>query len=151
MFSVSLESNTPDLRRLGPFTLVRGYRNRFTLTISNDADTIAEAPSVSLILESYVGQQDPILFTRRAPTTLDDVEPHATATIDWDMTPHFPGLAALAVHITNHDGAAAEAKRKDDKEYAATPVRWWFHVADDISVEIRDSLAGLLKHLGGKK
>ena len=123
--------------------LVKDYLTKVRLTISNNGEDIARGVSVSPILESYVGQERPILFVREEERRIKDIRPNRTASLTFDIMPVFPGLVALAVEVKNTEGRFIKAKRESDRSYSEAPVRWWFHVVDNVAIETLSALQGL--------
>jgi len=75
---------------------------------------------------------------------MKNIAPKGTAKLSFSVYPNFPGVVAVAVSLTNKDGIAIRAKRETEETYEAKPVRWWFHVSDDVSMETLDALRKLL-------
>ena len=129
---------------LGNFTLLRAHTTTFNFAVTNEDSTSVEGVTLTPVLEMYVGQATPILFSRLAPKTIKNIAPKGTAKLSFSVYPNFPGVVAVAVSLTNKDGIDIRAKRDTEETYEAKPVRWWFHVLDDISVETLDALKKLL-------
>jgi hypothetical protein len=129
---------------LGAATLLRGCPTRFNFAVTNEDSTSVEGVRVTPVLESYVGQATPLLFARLAPKTIKNIAPKETAKLSFRVHPIFPGVVAVAVSLTDKNGVAIRAKRATEETFQAQPVRWWFHVLDDISVETLDALNKLL-------
>jgi hypothetical protein len=116
----------------------------FNFAVTNEGSTSVGGVTLAPVLESYIGQATPRLFSRLAPKTIKNIAPKGTAKLSFRVDPSFPGVVAVAVSLTSKDGRAIRAKRDTGDTFEAEPVRWWFHVLDDISVETLDVLRKLL-------
>lgn len=151
LLSVEIGWTVPDWKQsqLGDFTLVRGYPAKFNFSVTNEDTTPVAAVTLAPVIESYVGQESPQLFQRLAPRTIKTIAPKGTSKRSFDVYPVFPGVLAVAVSLTDNDGIAIKARRDEQDNFEATPVRWWFHVLDDVSIEtlvaVRELLALVTK------
>lgn len=135
-------------KEIGYGTLVRCYPGKFQLTVTNDGPVLLRGLSVRPALESYVGQEKPQLFQWADRQVIEDVPPQGRATIEFTVWPIFPGLVSVALYVTDAANNAVAAKRKTDSSYEQAPVRWWFHVADNISLETLRALRKLASARG---
>ena len=140
MLSLSYVLSVPDFKEdeIGVQTLVRVHFATLQLQIVNDGQTPLRKIHVKPTVESYVGQIKPILFLR-----LEEISPKSLVSVTFNLWPNYPGLLSFAVQITDSHNNAIMAKRRDEKEYTETPVRWWFHVVENVSVEILRTLKKL--------
>lgn len=137
-------------REIGYATLVRAYPAKCHIFVINDGTVILQGLSVRLALESYVGQEKPQLFGWSDTKVIKEIPPKGKALLEFTLLPIFPGLVSIALYVTDAPNSAIMAKRKTDTNYAKAPVRWWFHVIDNISLETLRSLKTLAA-AGGKK
>lgn len=120
---------------IGYLTLVRSHQGKLQLTVTNDGLVLLKGLRVRLATESYVGQEKPQLFQWSDTQVINEVPPKGMVSIEFAVQPCFPGLVSVALYVTDAANNAVMAKRKTDSSYGQAPVRWWFHVADNISLE----------------
>jgi hypothetical protein len=99
---------------------------------------------VKPVVESYVGQDKPILFWQQDAQIIEQIAPKTMVPLTFRIWAHNPGLVAVAIHITDATNNVVMAKRQNETAYEQAPVRWWFHVVDNISVEILMALKALV-------
>ena len=152
MLSLSYELSVAAFPRdkIGVDTLVRSYPAKFQINVTNDGETRLRNISVRPILQSYIGQEKPMLFTSLAPQTIEELPRKSTISLAFDIYPNFPGLVAIAIHTTDASAAIVKSKRQEERAYQELPVRWWFHVIDDISIETLGVLKDLAKQWAKK-
>lgn len=155
MLSIDYELTVPGFssQDIGYLTFVRGERAKFQVQINNDSRYNVSKLNVKIILESYVGQIKPILLLQPEPQIIDSIPPKNMIPLTFELYPNFPGLVAVSVHVTDSSDNIIKTKRITDKSYKESPVRWWFHVIDNISVETLRALKQLVKQgsKGAKK
>lgn len=122
---------------------VRAYPSKLQVTLKNDGVTRLGGLSVRLVLESYVGQEKPILFQWAEKQVVEEIASKESATLEFECVPRFPGLASVACYVADAAGDAVKVKRPKDASYGEPPVRWYFHVIDDISIETLRALKRL--------
>ncbi len=142
MLSLSYELSVPDFKdeEIGAQTLVRVHFATLGIHIFNDGQTPLRKIHVKPTVESYVGQNAPILFLSLEPVIVDEISPKSLVSVTFNIWPNYPGLLSVAVHITDSHDNPVMVKRREQKEYKETPVRWWFHVVENVSVEILRTL-----------
>ena len=149
MLSIDYELSVPGFKtkEIGYATLVRSYDANLELQLANDGQTYLRKLKVKPVIESYIGQDKPILFLSMEEKIVDQIPPKSMVPLTFGIWPHFPGLVSVAVHITDANNNAVMAKRESETTYQKEPVRWWFYVVDNISIEILKTL----KTLGAQK
>jgi hypothetical protein len=130
-------------KEIGYATLVRAYQGKFQLAVTNDGRVSLRELSVRAVLESYVGQEKAQLFQWSDTQVIKEVPPNGMVSLEFAFWPCFPGLVSVAFYVTDAANNTVMAKRKTDSSYAQAPVRWWFHVIDDISLETLRALRKL--------
>lgn len=130
---------------IGYGTLVRSYNGKFKFNVTNDGRVPLRKLSARAVLESYVGQEKPLLFQWADPQVIKEIPPKGTVSIEFEFVPSFPGLVSVALYVTNAANKAIKAKRKAYSSYEQAPVRWWVHVIDDISLETLMALKKLVR------
>lgn len=152
MISIDYELVVPDFstEEIGLGTLVRTHWAKFKLTVTNDGEAILRALSVRPVLEAYVGQEKPQLFSWAKAQVIQELSPKAKVPLEFEFVPIIPGLVSVAFYVTDADNKAVTAKRKIDSNYDQTPVRYWLYVADNIAVETLRALRILAAASGGK-
>lgn len=146
MLSIDYELSVPGFRReeIHYATLVRAHNANLRIEISNDGRTSLRKLNVKPVIESYVGLNKPILFLSAEEKMINEIPPKSMVPLTFSIWPNFPGVVAVAVHITDANDNAVMAKRQSETTYQKSPVRWWFHVIDDISIEILKTLKTLV-------
>lgn len=137
MISIGIDITVPDfLKKEVPYgTLVRAHHGKFKANVTNDGRVLLSNLSVRAVLESYVGQEKPVLFQWADTQVIEAISPRETVSIEFDFLPYFPGLVSIAFYVTGAVKKAVKAKKRSDSSYEEAPVRWWLYVADDISLE----------------
>lgn len=137
MISIGYQQVVPGfpVKEIGTGTLVRAYEAKLQIAVTNDGQVILRGLSVRPVLESYIGQEKPQLFQWSNAKVISEIPPKGMVPLEFTFLPVFPGLVSTAFYVTDTANNAVMAKRKTDSSYQQAPVRWWFHVADDISVE----------------
>ncbi len=145
MLSLAFELSVPGFKssEIGPGTLVRAKPANLQIKLTNDAQTPLYKLNVKPVLESYIGQDKPILFLWSDTQIIEQIAPKAMVALTFIIRAYFPGLVAVAINVTDTANNAVMAKRQHETAYQQTPVRWWFHVVDNISVEILRALKTL--------
>lgn len=146
MISVSYDTTVTgfSIEEIGYATLVRSYDCKVKFNVTNDRQVALRKLSARAVLESYVGQEKPLLFSWVKPQVIKEIPPKGTVSIEFEFSPTFPGLVSVALYVTDADNKAVKAKRETSSTYEEAPVRWWFHVIDDISFEILMALRELM-------
>ncbi len=146
MLSLDYELSVPGFKsnEIGYQTLVRTKPAVMQINLTNDGRNSLYKLNVKPVLESYIGQEDPKLFHWSEAQIIDHIEPKTMVALTFRIWPHFPGLVAVAIHVTDDSNNAVMAKRQTETAYKQLPVRWWFHVVDNISVEILRTLKALV-------
>lgn len=139
-FSVKEFSTT----EVGHMTFVRAYKSKFQFDVTNDGTKSLRGLNIRPVLESYVGQEKPQLFQWLDTQVIEEIAPKGMVPIKCEFWPFYPGLVSVALYVTDSNNKAVMAKRKTGSDYKEEPVRWWFHVADDISVETLRALKKLV-------
>ena len=75
---------------------------------------------------------------------VDQIPPKSMVPLTFSICAHFPGVISVAVYVTDSNNNNVMAKRQNETTYQQLPVRWWFHVVDNISIEILESLKTLV-------
>jgi len=147
MLSIGYQLSVPGFPQdeIGFGTLVRVHVANLNMTVTNDGETSLYKINVRPVIESCVGQEKPILFLQSTTQVIEMLPPKSMVPLTFAIWPHFPGLVAVAIHITDATNDAVMAKREGEKEYQKLPVRWWFHVVDNISIETLRALKTLVK------
>ena len=145
MLSIDYGLSVPGFKvsEIGHGTLVRVHPANLQIELTNDAQTPLYRLNVRPVLESYVGLDKPILFLWSDTQSIDEIPPKSMVPLAFRIWAHYPGLVAVAIHVTDSNNNTVMAKRKNEKAYEQSPVRWWFHVVDNISVEILKALKAL--------
>lgn len=142
MISIGCSVNVPNfpLEEIGDWTLVRAYKCKFQFDVTNDGSKPLLKLNVRAVMESYVGQEKPQLYQWADTQVIKTIPPKNLVQIEFEFAPIFPGLISVALYVTDAANKAVMVKRKKQSSYAETPVRWWFHVADDTLAEILKQL-----------
>lgn len=138
MISVNYSINVPDFpKEEVPFAmLIRAHVAKFKFDVTNDGKKTIAKINVRAVLESYVGQDKAQLFQWADTKVIQNAIPtNGMESIEFSFFPFYPGLVSVALYVTDFDNNVVEMKRKSDLNYGTGPVRWWFHVEDDISFE----------------
>ena len=130
-------------QEIGYGTLVRSHLGKVQLAVTNDGLVILRGLSIRPALESYVGQEKPQLFQWSDTQVIREIPPKGMVSLEFTFRSMFPGLVSIAFYLTDAANNAVMAKRKTDSSYAQAPVRWWFHVVDDISLQTLRALKAL--------
>jgi len=146
MISIDFEVNVEGWKKkeIGHWTLVRAYPNKFKIDVNNDGTNAIFGLNVRPVLESYVGQEKPHLFQWLDTQVIEKIISKGMVSIECEFWPWYPGLVSVALYLTDSNNKVVMAKRKSGSNYEETPVRWWFHVADDIPLEILRELRKLV-------
>ncbi len=113
------------------------------INLTNDGLMTLHKLNVKPVIESYIGQDEPKLFQWLDAQIIEHIAPKTMIPLTFRIRAHFPGLVAVAVYVTNGTNTVM-AKRQNETAYEQEPVRWWFHVADNISVETLKALKTLV-------
>lgn len=130
-------------REIGYATLIRTMRGSLQINLTNDGQVLLGKLSVRPAIESYVGQEKPQLFQWLKEKVIE-IPPEGMVPLTFKFSPIFPGLLSVAVYVTDAANNAVMAKRATDPSYERGPVRWWFHVVDNISIETLRALKELV-------
>lgn len=133
--------------RIGYSTLVRCYPAHLEVQVRNDGQRSLRQLTVQPVLESYVGQEKALLFVQENPQTIDEITAGAMRAVTFEVIAPYPGLVAVAVHVSDSTGKSVMAKRTEEKQYQELPVRWWFHVLDDTAIETLQAIMALSDQL----
>ena len=128
------------LKEIGQWTLVRTCRSTFQFDVTNDGSEPLHKLNVRAVMESYVGQEKPQLYQWADTQFIDTIPPKNLVPITFEITPVFPGVVSVALYVTEATNKAVMVKRKEHSSYAEGPVRYWFHVADDMLLEMLKEL-----------
>jgi hypothetical protein len=137
-------------KEIGYTTMVRSHESKFKVDVTNDGLELIGGLSIRPVMESYVGQEKAHLFQWSDTQVIKEIPPKGMVSLEFKFYPIFPGLVSVALYVTDTANSAVLAKRMTDSSYEKTPVRWWFHVADNISIETLRVLKKLAA-AGGKK
>ena len=130
-------------KEIGYATLVRAQYGSLHIKLTNDGQKLLSELKVRLAVESYVGQEKPQLFQwREAQVT--EIPPEGMVPLTFRFRPVYPGLLSVAVYVTDAVNNAVMTKRVTETSYEQGPVRWWFHVVDNISIETLRALEELV-------
>lgn len=145
MLSIGYELSVPGFKvdEIGYDTLVRCNSANFQIKLTNEAQTSLYKLNVRPVIESYVGQDKPILFLQSDTKTIEQIPPKGMVPLTFSIWANCPGLVAVAIYVTDSTNKAVIAKRPEETAYKQLPVRYWFHVVDNISVEILRTLKTL--------
>ena len=130
-------------KEIGHSTLIRTQRCSLQIQLTNDGQVLLGKLSVRLAIESYVGQEKPQLF-QWVKEQVIEIPSKGMVPLTFRLSPVFPGLLSVAVYVTDAANNAVMAKRSTDTSYEPGPVRWWFHVIDNISIETLRTLKELV-------
>ena len=146
MISIDSDVNVEgwEKKEIGFWTLVRACPNKFKFDVNNDGPESLHGLNVRPVLESYIGQEKPHLFQWLDTHVIEKIPPKDMVSIECEFWPWYPGLVSVALYVTDSNNKVVMAKRKSGSSYEETPVRWWFHVADDIQLEILRELKKLV-------
>jgi hypothetical protein len=131
-YDLAVPEFAPDI--IGVATMVRAEYAEIVLRITNDGPTQLNKIRVKPVLELYIGQEKPQLFVQEDAQVIETLSPSQTISLTFGLVPSYPGLVAVAIHVTDINKKAVMVKRKTELTYKELPVRYWFHVADNISV-----------------
>jgi len=147
MLSIDYALSIPGFstKEIGYQTLVRAERADLEVQITNDLRSTVSKLNVKIILESYVGQIKPILFMQSDPRIVSTIPSKGMIPVIYNIYPTFPGLVAISIHVTDSFNNVVKAKRTTEESYKESPVRFWFHVLDNVSVETLRALKKLVK------
>ena len=145
MLSIDYQLSVPGFKvsEIGSGTLVRVNSANLHINVTNDGSGSLYNLNVKLVLESYVGQDKPTLFLQSATKIIDEVPPKGLVPLTFRIRPHFPGVVAVAIYVTDATGNTVMAKRPKETAYEQSPVRYWFYVVDNISVQTLRALKAL--------
>lgn len=146
MLSIYYELSVPRFpsSEIGYGTLVRARPANLQVNVTNDGQMSLYKLNVKPVVESYVGQEKPILFMQSTAQIIDQIMPKTMVSLTFSILAHYPGLVAVAIYVTDANGNTVMAKRPKETAYEQSPVRWWFHVIDDISIETLRALKTLV-------
>ena len=130
-------------KEIGYATLVRSKTGSVQINLTNDGQVPTGNLSVRLAMESYVGQEKPQLFQWREERVIE-IPAKGMVPLAYLIKPIFPGLISIAVYVADAVNNAVMVKRDTDTSYDQGPVRWWFHVIDNISIETLKALKELV-------
>jgi len=130
-------------KEIGYATLVRTEYGNLRVKLTNDGQVLLSKLKVRVVVESYVGQEKPQLF-QWLDEQITDIPPQGMVPLIFRIMPIYPGLLSAAVYVTDATNNAVIAKRGTESSYERGPVRWWFHVVDDISIETLRALKELV-------
>ncbi len=137
MFSVGYELSVLGFppSEIGYNTLVRVNPANLQINLTNDGQMSLYKLNVKPVVESYVGLDKPILFRQLNAQIIDQIAPKTMVPLTFSIWVDFPGLVAVAIYVTDATNNAVMIKRQNETAYEQKPVRWWFHVVDNISIE----------------
>lgn len=146
MISIDCSVNVSgfSLKEIGAWTLVRTCRGTFQFNVTNDGSKPLNRLNVRTAMESYVGQEKPQLYQWSDTQVIDTIPPKNVVPIAFEFTPIFLGLVSVALYVTEAGNKAVMVKRKEQSSYAEGLVRYYFHVDDDILLEILKELKVLV-------
>ncbi len=146
MLSMGFELSVPGFKtkEIGHESLVRAHNANLKILLTNDGQINLTKLKVKPVIESYIGQDKPILFLSMEEKIVDQIQPKSMVPLTFGIWPHFPGAISVAVYVTDSNNNDLMAKRQNETTYQQLPVRWWFHVIDNISIEILESLKTLV-------
>ena len=146
MLSIDHDLSVPGFKRkeIGVGTLVRVHDANLEIQLTNDGQTYLRKLKVKPVIESYVGQNKPILFLYMDEEIIDEIPPKSMVSLTISIWHNFSGVVSVALYITDANDKAVMAKRQRDTTYQGLPVRWWFNVVDNISIEILRTLKTLV-------
>lgn len=146
MLSVDYELSVPGFRasEIGHQTIVRVHNANIQIQLINNGQTYLRKINVKPVVESYIGQNRPMLFLSLDEQMIDEIPPKSMISLTFRIWANYPGLVVVAVHMTDANNNAVMAKRESETTYQEQPVRWWFHVVDNVSVEILKTLKTLV-------
>ena len=145
MLSVDYELSIPGFKvsEIGSGTLVRVNPANLQINVTNDGPRSLYKLNVRPLLESYVGLDKPILFLWSDTQIIEEIPPKSMIPLTFRIRAHYPGLVAVAIHVTDATGNTVMAKRPKETAYEQSPVRYWFYVVDNISVQTLRALKAL--------
>ena len=145
MLSIDYELAVPGFKvsEIGPGTLVRVNPANLQINLTNDGPRPLYKLNVRPVLESYVGLDKPILFQWSGTQIIEEIPPKSMVPLTFRIRAHYPGLVAVAIYVTDATGNTVMAKRPKETAYEQSPVRYWFHVVDNISVQTLRALKAL--------
>ncbi len=145
MLSIDYELAVPGFKvnEIGSGTLVRVNPANLQINVTNDGSGSLYNLSVKPVVESYVGQDEPLLFWRGGAQVIDQIASKAMVPLTFSIRTNYPGLVAVAIYVTDATGNTVMTKRPNETAYQQSPVRWWFHVVDNISVQTLRALRAL--------
>ena len=151
MISIDYDLSVKDFssKEIGYATLVRTRPGELQIKLTNDGQMLLRKLTVRLAIETYVGQEKPQLF-RWLNQQVDEIPPKSMVPLSFRIMPIYPGLLSVAIYVTDANNNAVMAKRTTESSYEQAPVRWWFHVVDNIEIETLRALKELLKAQRGK-
>ncbi len=130
-------------KEIGYGTLVRAQPGSLQIKLTNDEQGLLSKLDVRLAIESYVGQEKPQLF-RWLKEQVTEIPPKGMVPLTFRIWPLYPGLLSVAVYVTDAANNTVMAKRASESSYEQGPVRWWFHVVDNIEIETLRALKELV-------
>jgi len=130
-------------KEIGYATLVRTEYGTLHVKLTNNGQVLLSKLKIRLAVESYVGQEKPQLF-QWLKEQVTEIPPQGMVPLTFRIMPVYPGLLSVAVYVTDATNNAVMAKRDTESSYERGPVRWWFHVVDNISIETLRALKGLV-------
>ena len=145
MLSIDYELSVPGFKmsEIGLGTLVRANLANLQINVTNDGSGSLYNLNVKPVVESYVGQDKPLLFWQRDAQVIDQIASKAMVPLTFRIRAHYPGLVAVAIYVTDATGNTVMTKRPNETAYEQVPVRWWFHVVDNIAVQTLRALKAL--------
>jgi hypothetical protein len=153
MISIDYDVVVPDFtkKEVPHGTLVRMHAGKFQFDVTNNGRATITKLNVRAVLESYAGQEKRQLFQWADTQVIEKIPPKGMVSIEFEFWPWFPGLVSVALYVTDAANNAVKAKRQTASIYEEAPVRWYFHVADDIAFETLRALRELVARKKEKK
>lgn len=146
MLSIEYELSVPGFPadEIGYGALVRARHANLQIQLTNDSQTHLHGLNVRPVVESYVGHNKPMLFLSVDTQIVNEIPPKSMVSLTFRIYAHYPGLIAVAIHITDVTGQPVMAKRAKEEAYEQSPVRYWFYVVDSILIETLRTVKALL-------
>lgn len=147
MLNIDYKLSVPGFKvnEIGSGTLIRAHNANLRIELVNNEQTYLRKLNVRPALESYIGQDKPILFLWSETQIIDEIPPKSMVPLTFRIWANYPGLIAIAIHVTDASNNAVMAKRPSETAYNQSPVRYWFYVVDNISIQTLRALKAVLE------
>ena len=143
-YSLAVRDYSSEL--IGYHTLVRSHSADLVLELTNDTTRDLGNLTVKIVTESYIGGEKPQLFRQSDPEKVKNIPAKGMVPVEFAVWANFPGVLSVAIYVQDKQDKAVKSKRPTEVAYQELPVRYWFHVVDNIAVDTLVALNKLIKN-----